>query len=285
MNIINIITYNVLSSNLADLMQNEKKDNKLVYPIEIISNDIRWHKISNFISNKLNKQIPNLIICLQEVSEDWLILFASLFTKFNYKYINVQYGRAFNGNMGIMIAYPSDLIIVKSNFFNIGSHVLVIDEISARAASKSNIAILVIFEKESINLKFGIITYHMPCEPLIPKIGLTHSKILYKKIIRFMKNTVWLFVGDFNMLPNTKTYRYLSSKANCIWKDYLDLYPITNYSYIKGYEFSGCLDYIFYTKIKLKCINIQISKINNIIPDINNPSDHIPIVASFKLIN
>ena len=84
---INIITYNVLSSNLADLMQDEQKDNKKVYPADIMDNNVRWKKVSAFIKDKIKQKLSNLVFCLQEVSEDWLILFATLFTT---SILNVQ---------------------------------------------------------------------------------------------------------------------------------------------------------------------------------------------------
>ena len=280
---INIITYNVLSSNLANLMQNEVKDGKKIYTPEIMDNNIRWQKISAFIKTKINSKLPNLIFCLQEVSEDWLVLFAALFNSLEYNYINIQHGRIFDGNMGVLIAYPRTLNIIKSEFYCVGKHILISDEISARSASKSNTAIFVIFENSLINLKFGVVTYHMPCEPSIQQIALTHSKILYKKIIRFMDNNQWIFLGDFNMTPEFKAYEYLSTKINCVWKNYLKYFPITNHAYIRGFEFSGCLDYIFYSN-GLKCTDLQFSKVNNILPDISEPSDHISIFATFDLV-
>jgi hypothetical protein len=48
-----ILTYNILSSSLATLMTNERKDNKIVYPIEIMNNDIRFKKISSFIKDQI----------------------------------------------------------------------------------------------------------------------------------------------------------------------------------------------------------------------------------------
>jgi mRNA deadenylase 3'-5' endonuclease subunit Ccr4 len=278
---INIITYNVLSSNLANLMQNEIKDGKKVYPTEIMDNEIRWKKIESYIKHKFDLNLPNLIFCIQEVSEDWLIKFATLFNSISYSYINVQYGRVFDGNMGVLIAYPCSLNIIKSEFYRIGNHIIITDDISSNAASRSNTAILAIFENPLINTRFGVVTYHMPCEPSIPQISLIHSKILYKKIIRFMNKNRWILAGDFNMVPDMIAYKYLSSFTRCIWKDVLTYYPITNHAYIKRFEFSGCLDYIFYSD-DLKCLDIKFNKINNIIPDVLEPSDHIPIFATFE---
>lgn len=196
---ITVLTYNILSSNLADLMINEEKDNKQIYNESFMDNNYRWNKISSFLQNQIiqnqntNTKInTNLILCLQEVSEDWLPKLAKLFANLNYLYINVQHGRVFNGNMGVLIAYPNKLTISKSEFYCVGKHIMITDENSKISASKNNVAILLILESKedisinSINSKFGIVTYHMPCEPSIPQVALSHSKVLYKKIIKFM---------------------------------------------------------------------------------------------------
>ena len=285
---ITILTYNVLSSNLADLMVNQQKDNKIIYSSDIMDNNYRFKKISEFIKNQIMTTLEsNLIICLQEVSEDWLSLFSQLFSSLNYLSINVQHGRIFDGNMGVLIAYPSKLSIIKSEFYSVGQHIIITDEISKISASKTNTAILLILGDPYSNFKFGIVTYHMPLEPTRHQVSLSHIKVLYKKIIRYMNGTGWILAGDFNILPDSKTYMFLTNQNNigCIWKDKLNYYPLTNHAYIKNFEFSGCLDYIFYTKDKLKCNNVVVNMIKNIIPDQYNPSDHIPILAEFSMIN
>jgi hypothetical protein len=185
--------------------------------------------------------------------------------------------------MGVLIAYPSYLIISKSETFTPGKHIKVTDDISSRAAGKMNTSIMLILENPSLKIKFGIVTYHMPCEPNFLQISLMHSKILYKRIILFMEDTKWVLTGDFNILPDTITYKYLQTNCNCIWKDYLTYYPITNYSYIKGNTFKGCLDYIFYSKNKITCNRVVFNGIDNIIPDKKESSDHIPIKAIFEI--
>ena len=281
MNTISILTYNILSSKLATLMLNEYKDDKIVYSNEIMDNNKRFENISLFIKEEVIKN-KNLIICLQEVSEEWIILFAQLFSSLNYRYINIQYGRIINGNMGILIAYPIKFGIFKSEFFHVGQHIKIKDENSLYASNKTNIAILLILEDKKINFKFGIINYHMPCKPQIQDIGLMHIKLLYKRITKFMRLLPWIYATDFNMTQETLGYKYIiKQNIDCIWKNYLKYYPITNHSYINNYEFSGCLDYIFYNNCI--CNNVIINKVNNIIPDKYNPSDHIPIIAIFNI--
>jgi len=205
-----------------------------------------------------------------------------------------------------MIAYPKILTIYKSEFYTVGQHIMISDDNSKIAAGKSNTAILLILENELTNFKFGVITYHMPLEPKIEEVSLTHSKVLFKKIIKFMNDIIWFFAGDFNITPNSKAYSYITKLACCIWKDCINCsnqncsnqncsnqklittsttYPITNHAYIRNFEFSGCLDYIFFsTSKKIECIDIKYTIINSIIPNINHSSDHISIYAKFNII-
>lgn len=276
-----VITYNILSSNLAELMLKETPD---VYKSDFMNNDYRWFLTSTYLTKQINNEDnKNLVICLQEVSEDWLVKLATLFSKLNYKYVNIQYGRVFDGNMGVLVAYPDYLKISKSEIFTPGKHIKIIDDITNKAAGKINTSIMLILENPSLKIKFGVVTYHMPCEPNFLQISLMHSKILYKKIIKFMEDTKWVFTGDLNILPDTITYKYLQSNCNCIWKDYLTYYPITNYSYIKGNTFKGCLDYIFYLKNGMTCKRVVFNSLDNIIPNSSEPSDHISIKAIFEI--
>jgi mRNA deadenylase 3'-5' endonuclease subunit Ccr4 len=296
MNKIAIITYNILSQNLAQLMIDDK-----IYPINIMNDEFRFNKIATYLKQSIIKYSKyNLIICLQEVCEDWLSKLSKLFNSIDYIYINIQHGRTDNGNMGILVAYPSKLQLVKSDFFNVGKHIKIIDENSKIAASKSNIAIFAIFEDPIINLKFGIITYHMPCVPTIEKVALLHCKSIYTHIIRFMSDIDWIFAGDFNMIPDTLAYKYMVDrlKLGCIYKDTIRYYPRTNHSMIFNKEFAGCIDYVFYRKGKISkkdssmiryirrgliCDKIKLNKLTNIIPDKYEPSDHIPIIAIFNI--
>jgi len=296
MNKIVVITYNILSSNLAKLMIDNNS-----YTNEIMDDTYRFKLILDYINKQIIKFSKyNLIICLQEVIEEQIILFAEFFNKNNFKYINIQHGRVFNGNMGVLIAYTDRLKIINSDIFNVGQHIDPIDDISTKASTKSNCAIYCIFESiKKSDLRFGIITYHMPCEPTIQEIALLHCKTLYAHIKKFMKGINWIFAGDFNMMNDALGYKYLSTRKDigCIWKDTLNYYPITNHALISNKEFAGCIDYIFYKKgnqlknkkyIKYRksnliCQKIKVNKLINVIPDLDNPSDHIPILVIFTL--
>ena len=301
MNKIVTITYNILSPNLAKLMINDD-----TYPATIMDEKFRLDMVLKYIDSVIKLYSKYyLIICLQEVCEEWIIHLSKLFTMNNFAYLNVQYGRVDNGNMGVLLAYTTRLNICKSEFFKVGEHISVIDDNSRKAAAKTNIAILALFENTNTStdtkIKFGVITYHMPCVPLIQEIALLHCQKLYRHIKKFMLDNYWILTGDFNMTPDTLAYKYMINKAKlgCIWKDTIRYYPITNHALIANKEFAGCLDYIFYKKgryskesaliIKYRrkgfiCESIKLNKLLNIIPDKYEPSDHIPIVSTFVII-
>ena len=162
------------------------------------------------------------------------------------------------------------------------SEIKILNDLSIRASKKNNRAIILILNNN--NEKFGIITYHMPCEPNFPIIALLHFKALYKKIKKMMNNIPWFLAGDFNSLPESIGYKYISKITKCIWKDNLLSYPITNHSYILNKNFNGCLDYIFYSKKGYNCDNININKHQDqIMPTKIEPSDHYPVIANFSI--
>ena len=70
---ISILTYNILSQKLADLMVNEIKDGKKVYDNSFMNESYRWNKISNLIETRIIESISKsdksidpdyLIFCL-----------------------------------------------------------------------------------------------------------------------------------------------------------------------------------------------------------------------------
>jgi mRNA deadenylase 3'-5' endonuclease subunit Ccr4 len=297
MNKIIIITYNILSPNLAKLMINN-----LAYTIEIMDDNNRLMRVLEYINSwiKLYSKY-SLIICLQEVCEEWLINLSKLFNENNFAYLNIQHGRVDNGNMGVLIAYPNRLLVLKSDFYCVGQHIPVTDENSRKASIKTNTAIMALFEDQQTKSKFGIITYHMPCVPLIQEIGLLHCQTLYRHIKKFMLGDYWVLAGDFNMMHDSLAYKYMIEKAKlgCIWKDTIGTYPITNHAIIATKEFEGCIDYVFYRKgcysrknsstiiFKRKgliCDKIKLNSLTAIIPNKYEPSDHIPIISEFLII-
>ena len=288
MNEITVITYNILSQPLAELLLNEKKQNQSIYRHEHIDHINRWTLLTTKLTNMINTY-NNPIICLQEVPEQWLILFKYYFQNVKYKYINTQYGNKFNGNMGCLIAYPDNFVLERMEICQIANEIeqkqlsvtpslqeLFENDIVMWSKTKKNTAIFTIFNFKHIRI--GVITYHMPCEYKYLSLMYLHINALHKKAESFMNGTSYIIAGDLNLTPTSIIFKQLTQQLRCVW-NIKNIYPDTNHSYLFGNEFNGCIDHIFYKD--LTCIDVICNSPKNIIPDINEPSDHVPVIATF----
>jgi len=100
---VRIVSYNVLSSNLA------RPDHFSKTSPSNLSASKRLPKVFDKIDEERtigsSKSMP-VIFCLQEVSLDWVGEFHAFFAERGYHFVAANYGGKFNGYMGIAIAYP-----------------------------------------------------------------------------------------------------------------------------------------------------------------------------------
>lgn len=290
---IKVATYNILSYPFANLLSKEMKDDKPVYTSIQLDPIRRAQLILNKLTTIINSN-PDIIICLQEVAATWVDMLKPFFTNYEYIIMNVQYGSKFTGNMGVLVAYPKKFTILKYDvstpmqFINYKQQSqypqfenLCIQDTIAWACRKPNAAILLQFKYNTY--KFGIVTYHMPCEYKCPSLMYIISNELCNKVINFMESQPFVFAGDFNIVPDSDLYKNIITKFSCAWTSINQnkTYPITNHSYINGKEFIGCIDYIFYNGLKCKSIICDDAK--SIQPNDIEPSDHVPVIATFDL--
>ena len=285
---ISILTYNILSQNLADAMERDSvKDGQKVYDLSYMNDNYRWSKISSFISSTINKSTSKyLIICLQEVCESWLSRLRDLFGLYNYNIIYSQDGHAFTGKMGVLIAFPNTLGLLNSESYKVCQEQLETPAIKSnmfQIKKNNNTAILLLFRDRSSNFNFGVVTYQMPrIEPNPDIISLHLAQTLSNKIISFMDKNSWVYAGDFNILQDSPAYDFLKSVFKCIWRDFVKGYPLTNNAVIKQKEFSGCIDYMFYSE-NLDCVSVIFKEALSIMPNSDEPSDHSSIIAKFSI--
>ncbi len=97
-----VVSYNLLSSHLADPTYHTKCD-----PKHLCAKN-RFPKIIAKLQEQLDETDDNIpvIFCLQEVSHDWAKQLHVFFARNGYHFITALYGRTFNGYMGIGTAYP-----------------------------------------------------------------------------------------------------------------------------------------------------------------------------------
>jgi len=105
---VRIVTYNVLSSILAD--PNRFVDNCNTH----LDANIRLPKVLTKLSDEFSlindtaQSQSNVIFCLQEISRDWAGHLHKFFANRNYAFITGLYGKKFNGYMGVGLAYSTD---------------------------------------------------------------------------------------------------------------------------------------------------------------------------------
>ena len=95
---VRIVTYNILSTQLAS------PDYHIHCESKHLETEYRWEGIRKTLFTEIDN---GAIICLQEVSTQWLEKLTPFFASHQYNIIGGTYGYApFDGDMGVFIAYP-----------------------------------------------------------------------------------------------------------------------------------------------------------------------------------
>ena len=93
-----VVTYNLLSTKLAG------PDYHVHCEAKYLATEYRWEKLQ---AKLLTEMKNNAIICLQEVSTEWLEKLTPFFNAQQYTIVGGTYGYApYDGDMGVFVAYP-----------------------------------------------------------------------------------------------------------------------------------------------------------------------------------
>jgi endonuclease/exonuclease/phosphatase family metal-dependent hydrolase len=110
-------------------------------------------------------------------------------------------------------------------------------------------------------------------------IALAQAKVLYQKMIELQSiyQGSLLLTGDFNVYPESKTIRYLSSKLNCVYDDKKRI-GLTFHGFTRETE-GKPIDYIFSTK------DIAMTSFEIIHYPLSDQylSDHYPIAINYEM--
>ena len=93
-----IVSYNVLSSHLCGA------DHYIKCKPEDLDPPTRRKRVEALLSEHMDKQA---VICLQEVSVQWVGELTPFFERAGYTFVTGNYGNAFNGYMGVALAWPT----------------------------------------------------------------------------------------------------------------------------------------------------------------------------------
>ena len=185
---------------------------------------------------------------------------------------------------------------------------------------KYNQIIYVSLIDKKTNKRFGLANYHMPCAYIKPMVMTIHADMAISRIQYLSNDYPFIFAGDFNILPDSSIYHYMTtgntnkmdeltfptpSKLNGMeWKSNIgngvrSAYALknngiepdfTNYAKVKDDDmFIGTIDYIFLDNDKhWDVINVKklpsCDDMKNVpLPNNKEPSDHIMISADLQL--
>ena len=232
---VRIVQYNVLSSALSDPKYYTRCDSENLDP------QIREDRVRHKLQQEMSKES---IICLQEVSLDWVAKFTPFFESMDYGFVVRNYGHSYNGYMGVGIVYPRGVYeLVELELIQVG------DQIPKPAASehsdpkfyglenlidlkywfgsilkhmtfgqdsedhwnmaryKKNTLIIAKFAVIEEDIKeFTVACYHMPCDFRRPTIMMLHLVQVLKLIQKYESV---ILAGDLNLLPDSPYYHVI----------------------------------------------------------------------------
>ncbi len=169
-----------------------------------------------------------------------------------------------------------------------------------RAKWKQNNLISILLEDIETQFSFLICNYHMPCSFEEQDIMAVHVVLLGTYVNTLIgKNSSVILAGDFNSKSNEIAYQYLTTgklpdmyKAKIPWDSNLEYtfedscsdlsdvptcWTVTQFFDKPLVEFKGRIDYIFVRNFTASKSNRKVIQLTNPIPDMENPSDHIPV--------
>jgi 2',5'-phosphodiesterase len=242
MNSVRIVTYNVLSSHLA-----EPDHFKHCQPSDL-EPATRLRRIQQKLEAEIRRRA---IICLQEVSQLWAGPLHAFFQQRRYHFVTAPYGRPWNGYMGVGLAWPTDVYeaaeveikrLVDSRrwpsaphpnrfvgaslqataflvgIWRRGLHLVGIETEAPYdpwvvAQRRSNELIFARLCHRQDPLAFCVTTYHMPClfgSAKKRQTMIIHASLAAQYVQRRAADDPYVLAGDFNFVPGSSAYRLLT---------------------------------------------------------------------------
>ena len=260
---IDIMSWNVLSDALAALMTH--------YPLTVMED--RWVRIEKILHAAMEEQ--NMIICLQEVAETSVAPLFLAVESHGYRVLYDSWGTPFNGRMGNAILVPPSFAILVKNRIRLGAEAMLpTAKIFAQTVTST------VLQHHKTGQRFVVATVHMPCRYKTPDVMMELHSTLYRMME--VSHYPTIVAGDFNSKPEEMPTH---DKIGCIWDHTPSTPTIHSKVHADQPEFLGCIDHILYTKSDVEWLKTRIEPdiSDTVLPDLEHPSDHIPILGRFKI--
>jgi mRNA deadenylase 3'-5' endonuclease subunit Ccr4 len=307
-----ILQYNVLCSHLSS------PKHFLGYSPEDLDPDRRLERLKAKLSPLLD---GHTVITLQEVSRTWYAQLIPFLETHCYTIIHSPNGYYFNDYMGCAILVPQSKLITRCEIRRVGDVIFSTTSptsafymlclrllimicgwfwfaatLKTRLEKVQSAKLYRRFTEDArrrentlIYLEFGdqypaLATYHMPCAYKIPEVMELHVKGLLA-ILRTLRGSKDLILsGDFNLEPNSPLYQLILEDFQSAYHP--ELQPSSTCFSVtannpKGW--SGWIDHIFVSsKIQVSSVIPVPNKLERLLPNADEPSDHIMIGACIK---
>ncbi|CEG38688.1 Glucose-repressible alcohol dehydrogenase transcriptional effector CCR4 and related proteins [Plasmopara halstedii] len=273
------------------------------------SSALRWKNRSKMLAAVFasNLSVSPDIICLQEVdnySEFWEAMMKNLgykgiFAKKTSKKIDGV--TVFWNEKKIKMIASEQISLDLQN----GDESDIDHELLTRSSSRGSVSLIVRFEHLETQLDFVVATTHLYWDPMQEDVKLLQTRRTLRAIDEFLStldaSTPTILAGDFNSLPDSKVYKFITSKHrfSSAYAQYntggepeftnVNGDAETNDGKI-GPRFIGTLDYIFYRSsrvrpaVLMELMSFEDATKEIALPSSFSPSDHLPLLCEFHIL-
>jgi mRNA deadenylase 3'-5' endonuclease subunit Ccr4 len=242
---VRVVSYNVLSSHLA------QPSHFATYPPAHLDASSRLTAVFNKLEHEM-KQEANTVLCLQEVSYDWAGSLHTFFASRGYHCVAGQYGKKFNGYMGVVLAWPVETLeavhvdisrladqreggwparnepsalerlwnsvnaLVDSSRKFAGLPVEEVIDHWNMSERRFNVLVTAVLREKESGRQFCIGNYHMPCAYYAPMVMTIHADLAARHVQKLAQEhgvVPHVLAGDFNIKPSESIYKLLTTGA------------------------------------------------------------------------
>ena len=187
------------------------------------------------------------ILCLQEVSYEWAAELHTFFANRGYHMVSGLYGKAFNGYMGVCLAWSTEQLetvgVTIDRLSDTRSEWPPADEepnVIAKAWQgiskwmekpmkamgweveevidhwnmskwRSNVLVTATLRDRSSGRAFCVGNYHMPCAYYAPRVMTMHADMAAARVQAVASDLPSVLAGDFNIKPSEPVYHFLTT--------------------------------------------------------------------------
>lgn len=226
---------------------------------------LRWKERSKDLEAMFASSLPVSphIICLQEVDhfEDfWAAMMKIL------GYVGIFTKKTGTKADGVAVFWNEEMFEVKtfkqiSLDLSHGNEADISHELLSRASSRGSVGAIIYLEHRETQSRFVVATTHLFWDPMQEDVKLLQVRRMLRSIDEFLSlldaSTPTIFAGDFNSLPDSKVYHFITRK-HCFKSAYAQYNDNSEpkFTNVNGGartddgrmvpRFVGTLDYIFY---------------------------------------